>query len=403
MLYDFLNFPVTYKTESGLPATDSKSFDKIKTYIEDEDSEVGKVINALIEINKVGKILNTFINAFENKAIAKADGRDYLHGNFNLGGTVSMRLSSSKVNLQQLPSTGTKYAEVIKECFVAPPGWIMCGADFTGLEAMIQALLTRDPQMLKIYEHGFDAHCVRALSFFPEKLPDLDHNDPVQVNSIAENFPKIRQDAKSPYFLLQYAGKYYGLMEQFGFSEQKAKEIEKNYHDLYQVSDEWVANKITEARQIGYVPLCFGGKLRTPVLAKTLLGKRSTPREAEAEARTAGNALGQSYGQLTNRAANEFMERVWNSKYALDIKIIAQIHDSIYLLIRNNAACVKWVNDNLIACMKWQDLEELKHDKVKLGANLELYYPNWSQSLKLKNEISEKEIVNAVKIFKEKV
>lgn len=64
-------------------------------------------------------ILTTFITSMENAALG-SDGWHYLFGNFNLGGTVSGRLSSSKPNLQNLPSTGSKYAKVIKSCFQAP-------------------------------------------------------------------------------------------------------------------------------------------------------------------------------------------------------------------------------------------------------------------------------------------
>jgi DNA polymerase I len=54
-----------------------------------------KLLKDLIELNKVSKILSTFIPTFKNKSIPKADGTYYLHGSFNLGGTLSGRLSSS--------------------------------------------------------------------------------------------------------------------------------------------------------------------------------------------------------------------------------------------------------------------------------------------------------------------
>jgi DNA polymerase-1 len=56
--------------------------------------EKAKILKALIELNKISKIIDTFIPIFQNKTIPKND-RAYLHGNFNLGGTVSGRLSSS--------------------------------------------------------------------------------------------------------------------------------------------------------------------------------------------------------------------------------------------------------------------------------------------------------------------
>jgi DNA polymerase-1 len=37
---------------------------------------------------------------------------------------------------------------------------------------MTGALLTRDPEDLKIYTDGYDPHCVRALAYFPERLKE---------------------------------------------------------------------------------------------------------------------------------------------------------------------------------------------------------------------------------------
>ena len=60
-----------------------------------EAIEIAKLLKALIELSAVEKILSTFISAFKEKSILKDDGYYYLHGNWNLGGTVSGRLSSS--------------------------------------------------------------------------------------------------------------------------------------------------------------------------------------------------------------------------------------------------------------------------------------------------------------------
>lgn len=307
----------------------------------------------------------------------------------------SGRISSSKVNLQNLPSTGSKYAKVIKSCFIAPPGWIMCGSDYDGIESVTQALITKDPEMLKVFTDGFDAHSLRAASFFPEDLPDdIDKNNPKSINSIKKNFPEVRQAAKSPYFLLQYQGTYLGLMEQFGFSKEKSIAIEKSYHDLYKVSDDWVKAHIDKASSIGYVTLAFGLRLRTPILKQTILGNRSTPYEAQAEARSAGNALTQSYGLLNSRSTNEFMDRVYKSKYRNDIKPMAMIHDSVYLLVKDSVGALKWVNDNLIDCMKWSGLPELLHPTVGMSGELSVFHPSWADEVTLPNNISMQEILN---------
>lgn len=152
----------------------------------------------------------------------------------------------------------------------------------------------------------------------------------------------------------------------------------------------------------GYVECAFGLKVRTPLL-KQCVPESQLPYAAEAEGRTAGNALGQSWGLLNNRAFNAFMRRVWASPYRYDIKPVALIHDAIYLLIRNTPEVVKFVNDTLIEEMEWQDHPEIAHDTVKLGAALDLFYPSWADVLTLPNRASQGEIEQLVDKYIKKI
>lgn len=346
-----------------------------------------KILKSLIELNKVSKILSTFIPAFKEKVITK-EGKDFLCGSFNLGGTVSGRMSSSEPNLMQLPSSGTKYSKPIKQCFQAPDGWIMVGADFNALEARVDALLTKDPNKIKIYTQGYDSHSAAAITYWPDKMPDIDPNNVNSVNSIKDKYPQLRQASKAVSFSSLYGGTYHTLMKNSGFSEEEAKLIEQRYHANYQVSDQWKAQKLQEASKCGFATVAFGLKVRTPILKKTILNTDSTPYEALAEGRTVGNSLGQSFCMLTNRAANEFMERVYKSDHKYSIKPIAQIHDAIYLLIKAEAPVLRWVNQHLIECMEWQKLDEIKHDEVKLGAELSVFYPTWADEHTIPNRAS---------------
>ena len=218
-----------------------------------------------------------------------------------------------------------------------------------------------------------------------------------QINSIKNKEGAFRQMSKPVTFALTYSGTYKTLMNNCGFTEDEAKNIETNYHKMYKVSDDWVANKIKLAEQQGYLDSAFGLRIRTPVIAKSVLGNSKTPNLALAESRSVGNAVsGQSYCMLTCRALNEFMERVYASEYKHDIMPVNIVHDAIYLMIRDNIHVVKWVNDNLMDCMSWQELNEIKHDKVKLSAELGLFYPDWSNEITLPNNINRKQIKEIV-------
>lgn len=123
------------------------------------------------------------------------------------------------------------------------------------------------------------------------------------------------------------------------------------------------------------------------------MGTKRTPYEAAAEGRTAGNALGQSWCLLNNRAANEFMQRVWNSPYRNLIRPCAHIHDASYYLVPDDVDIVHWVNENLVECVKWQDHPDIWHDQVKLGGDLSVFYPCWANDITLPNHATREEII----------
>lgn len=391
LLHDVMKLPVLERTKTKLPSTSGDALKNLKAHADEAGKEI---IACLMALGDVSKILSSFMPNFKN-AFNKGNGRAYLHGNFNLGGTLSGRLSASDPNLQQLPSNST-FGKLIKECFAAPDGWVFAGADFNALEDRINALLTLDPNKVKVFTDGYDGHALRAVGYWGKLMPEIDPDDPKSVNQIAEKGHKyypLRQKSKAPSFALQYLGTKSTLKKNCGFSEQEAEETENNFHKLYAVSTKWVKDRIQQACIDGYSTAAFGLRIRTPLLARSVLGTSRTLREADAEGRSLGNAIsGQSYGLLTNRAANEFMERVWASEFRYDILPVALIHDAIYVLVRNNMKAIKFVNDNLIECMAWKDLPELSDPRIPLTAELDLYYPNWAKAITLPNQIAEADI-----------
>lgn len=398
LLYEEMGLPVIDKTKAKQPATGGETLEKLVHHTDDPDNL--EIIEALVGFSQAAKILSSFIPAFE-KAIDKGDGVVHLHGSFNLGGTKSGRLSSSDPNLQNIPS-GSTYGKLIKSCFKAPKGWLFAGADFNSLEDYISALTTKDPNKLKVYTEGYDGHSLRAFTYWPEKFPDIVET-PDSVNQIKKLYKSIRDASKGPTFALTYQGTWHTLVKNLGFTKEAAQQIEKQYHILYEVSDKWVQDKLDQAAKDGFVTVAFGLRLRTPLLGMTIRGKSNTPYEAEAEGRTAGNALGQSYGLLTNRACNEFMQKVWQSRFRHDVKPVAMIHDAIYLLIRDNIEVVEWVNRELIKSMQWQELPEIQHPTVKLGAELDVFYPTWASDMTIPNYADQKEIRAVCAAFQTKL
>lgn len=245
---------------------------------------------------------------------------------------------------------------------------------------------------------GYDGHSLRAYGYWGDQMPDIDPACVVSINSIADDprYKPFRQKGKVPTFLLTYGGTYMGIMQQCGFEMEPAKVIEEKYHVLYQVSDEWVASQLEQATKDGYVTVAFGLRLRTPLLHQVILGNRKTPYEATAEGRTAGNALGQSYCLLNTRAGVEFNLKVRSSKYRLDIKPCAHIHDAQYFLIRDDVGVVAYVNKHLVKAVEWQDDPAIWHDEVKLGGELSIFYPTWNDEITIPNGANENDIPDVI-------
>ena len=392
LLYVHMQLPVLDYTDTKQPAVGAETLEKLVNHCKTEEDK--ELLKAFVTYAKAQKILGTFISAFK-EGLVKTDGMIYLHGTFMFGGTVSGRLSSKEPNLQNLPSNSS-LAKYVKQCFTAPQGWLFGGADFSALEDRVNTVLTKDPNKVKVYAEGYDSHSLRAYAYFGDQMPDIE-NTVASINSIAVKgspYYHLRQDSKSPTFALTFAGTWRTLVKNLGWSEEKAKKVEENYNSLYQISIQWVQERIKEASKVGYAEAAFGLRIRTPLLGQTIVGKGI--RESEAEARTLGNAIsGQSYGLLTNRAINAFMEKVWASPYATSIMPTALIHDAIYLLFRNDVRVVKFVNDNLIKEMQWQELPEIQHPEVKLGAELDIFWPSWANPITLPNGLSEVEITEA--------
>lgn len=388
LLFEYLGLPVLGYTKAKQPSTKGDDLKALRHHA--KDTKVVDLLNAIIDFKAVNKILNTFIPAFEKAELGKDDWH-YLFGNFNLGGTVSGRLSSSGPNLQNLPSSGTKYAKIIKACFRAPPGWIFAGLDFDSLEDKISALTTKDRNKIKVYTDGYDGHCLRAYAYYQEDMPDIVETVE-SINSISKVHKDKRQYSKEPTFLLTYGGTFYGLMKNCGFSKEKSQKIENRFLELYADSVAWVQEKLNQASKDGYVTVAFGLRVRTPLLHQVVRGNRKTPYEAEAEGRTAGNALGQSWGLLNNRAASEFMQKVRKSEFKYDIRPGAHIHDAQYYLIRDDVDAIQYTNEHLVEAVEWQDHPDIYHDQVKLGGKISLFFPSWGDEITIPNGASEKTI-----------
>ena len=243
---------------------------------------------------------------------------------------------------------------------------------------------------------GYDGHSLRAFAYWPDKMPDIDPNSVQSINTIAKKYKPLRDKSKNPTFTLTYQGTKHALMKKYGFTEAEADEIVDRYNALYQVSIIWVNDQLDQAMKDGYITAAFGLRLRTPLLKQVIRGTNRTPPATQAEGRTAGNALGQSWCLLNSRAHMEFGQKVRKSEFRLTIRPSAQIHDAGYYIIKDDIREIMYANEHLVKAVEWQDHPAIAHPEVKLSGQLAICYPNWSKEINLPKRASEAEIFSTI-------
>ena len=216
------------------------------------------------------------------------------------------------------------------------------------------------------------------------------------INSIENKHPDLRQKSKPPTFALQYLGTWHTLHKRGGFPIDQARQIEEAYHDLYKVTAEFAEKNKQFMEKNGYVECAFGLKLRTPIISKTILGTSKTPYEAEAEVRSANNAVTQSWGMLLNRAMIATDRRIEAAGYGTIILPINMIHDAGYFLVKDDPETVKFLNDTLIPEMEWNDDDQIRSTDVPMTATLEIG-KSWDQMKKVPNNATIEEVTDVIR------
>ncbi len=381
ILHTHLDLPILDKTDGGSPATDAKTLKKLIHHT--DNPEAVTLIETILKISEITKITGTFLKAF------KAGG-DFLHGNLKLGGTQSGRLSSNSPNLTNLPAQG-KMGKLIKSCVVAPEGFLFAGADYNALEARINAIVSQDPNRIKIYTQGYDSHCLNAYSYYKAQMPDIDPEDVDSINSITIKYPDLRKDSKGPTFALTYGGTAFTLHKNAGIPMSEAIEIENSYHELYVVSDEFAEKNKHFAIKHGYMECAFGLRINTPIISKSIMDNIKTPYPAVAEVRSANNAVTQSWGMLLNRAVIATNHRIEKAKLCEDILPINMIHDAAYFLVKDDPEVIKFLNDVLIEEMEWNDHPTIKSKDIPMLSELDIG-KSWDKLKTLPNRVTIKQI-----------
>ncbi len=331
VLYGRLKLPVLEKTKTG-PSTDATVLRELAAHHEFPAK--------LLAYRELEKLRNTYIEKLPGYVHPKT-GR--VHTSWNQTAAATGRLSSSDPNLQAIPlkSNGVD----IRRAFVAPPGKVLLGADYSQIELRILAHLSGDENLLEAFRRGEDLHRRTAAAIFA--VP------PEQVDS------RMRTVAKRVNFGIIYGISPYGLARDLGIAQKEAKAFIDRFFQAYPKVGPFVEKLVEEAQKTGYARTMLGRRRPLPGLAsRDRVGY-------SADRRNAINTPIQGSAADLLKLAMLRLHRAWQHG-RLPAEMILTIHDELVFEVDENEA--ENVGQQVRAIMEgvWELAVPLKVD-VKIG------------------------------------
>jgi DNA polymerase-1 len=235
-----------------------------------------------------------------------SDGR--VHTSFNQAGAATGRLSSSNPNLQNIPMR-TPQGRQIRRAFVAPPGRVLVGADYSQIELRVMAHLSGDPNLIEAFRSGEDVHASTAQRLFGTAGPPP---------------PELRARAKVVNFGIMYGMGARSLSQQMGISLSEAQEFIGHYFRVYARVREFLDGTVEEARRRGYVQTLLGRRRYLPQLESLRGGERAFAERAAINTPIQGSAA--DLVKLAMLRVHRALKRTRRSA-----RLLLQVHDELLL------------------------------------------------------------------------
>lgn len=297
LLFDTLGLPIIKKTKTG-PSTDSEVLEELASRGESEIPEL------LLQFRELGKLQSTYVKAFP--ALVNSTSKR-LHTSFHQNLAQTGRLSSTHPNLQNIPIR-TEMGRKIRKGFIAGPGHLLLGADYSQVELRILAHFSNDTIMKKAFKDGIDIHSQTASEVMGVALD--------KVTS------EHRSKAKAVNFGLMYGQSSFGLAKALRISRGEAKEYIDAYFMRFKKVKAYLDSLRELAEEKGYSETLKGRKRYLPDI-------HSSNRTIKANAqRMAINSPIQGTAADIIKLAMLKIQKNINAT-GLSAKMILQVHDEL--------------------------------------------------------------------------
>ena len=208
-----------------------------------------------LEWRKIDKLLTTYLRVFPRVAIQTFSydmiEETRIRSHYNQTGTKTGRLSSSDINLQNIPARGER-GKLIRGLFKTHPHLPFLMGDFSQLETRLMAHFSQDPYLVKIFEEGRDPFIEMATDIYGREITKEDPERGATKNVWYANGYGAMPDKMHEMILLD--GGEMNLKEVIDLYDEMQK--------LLSVYFEWRDWLIEQAKDKGYVKTIGGRKRR---------------------------------------------------------------------------------------------------------------------------------------------
>lgn len=297
ILFEKLQLPVYKKTKNGY-TTDVDVLEKLKGQ--------HPIIQKILEYRTLTKLNSTYVEGlipYINRSTHK------IHSSFHQTITATGRISSTEPNLQNIP-TKTDLGKQIRKAFKPTEGKIYIDADYSQIELRVLAHISQDENMIHAFKHGEDIHKQAASKVF---------NIPIE-----EVTKEQRSSAKAVNFGIVYGISDFGLANQIGVSNKKAKEYIQQYLEKYSGIKHFMDDIVESAKQKGYVETLFGRRRYIPEIKSNNYMVRQFGNRVAMNTPIQGTAA-----DIMKIAMINVQKALQENK--ISAKIVLQVHDELLL------------------------------------------------------------------------
>lgn len=307
-----------YKNKEKLtPAHYSVSAEALEYYRGKDE-----LVTAILEYQDLNKLMTTYVTPYTGGEVKRVtNGKEKItqrksllingrvHTNFKAHGAETGRFSSSEPNLQNIPSSG-EYGKLIRNLFVAPPGYKLVVADYSQIEPRIIASFAQDRVMVENYRTGGDIY-----------------------TTIGDTMGVDRKAGKVLVLAISYGVGPDKIAASIGCSVAEAKDLLNRFEEKFSSIPKYKAKVVRMAKQSGRMPF-----------VETMFGRRRyIPELNSKDFGQLGRAERQAFNTIIQGSAADLMKLALVRAHSCfvdepDVNVILTVHDELVTIAPEDKA-----------------------------------------------------------------